>query len=342
MSRNPYTIYITLDNYIQEYKQKIDDCEVYINYKNLADYRKKFILNLISSFRLFYLSKYTYFKAYIYPIIIEYRSIVNETLIVYGDNYSDKSLQTIDKKNTLSDTINTEIDQFIRENSNILNYLYTDIEISIDENVCLECKIENSYNSEFQCIYCGFINDNKRPSVSIYSKCDIIKKTKYVTNEMRFKEMETKLNELQSKYNPIIPNIVYNNINEYINNNKINSCDIDILLIRNILSYTKNELYYKYDRFILNNIKQEIQYKFTKDEETEILKCFKMINNAIDTLKLRMPDFNYIIFNVLKRLNISCKSEHFDLAKTIDKQTRQEYIMRDIMRHLGWKYYPFF
>jgi hypothetical protein len=150
------------------------------------------------------------------------------------------------------------------------------------------------------------------------------------------------LNELQSKYNPTIPNEIYININNYITLNNIDVNSLNILSIRKILNILNYIIYYKYTRIILKNIKNHSDYCFNTEQENAILSEFKIINNSIEKLNINMPDFNYIIWNILKRLKYPCKAEHFDIAKTEDKQKNQELLMRKILKDINWTYYPFF
>jgi len=369
------SLYNSINLFISNYKANLENYEKFIYYDNLVDYKKKYIINVINEFDSFYKTEYIYFNNIISRYITEYNILLKQILKVKYDCYTNKSKEIIINQNIIMNKITKLLNDFIKRNNKLLSiFNIQDIKDKVNNRICDCCEMENSYNEEFECIYCGYITDNTNINIVISKKIiESMKRIKCNNIEIRLKEFTNKLNELQNKYNPIIPNILYEKINQYINNHNILKNDINISLIREILKNINYVSYYKYDKIIIRNIKKyseldkkinplsenhsinsctnkiyEEEYIFTNEQETKILNEFNIFNNELERynnsqeIKIKMPDFNYIIYNILMRLGIKCKTEHFDLAKTLDKQTKQENIMRILLKNINWKFYPFF
>jgi hypothetical protein len=345
-----------IKKYVKKNKILINSYSHYLNNTEIPQFRRHLLERFIFDFNLFYNHEYLPFIYQNTKIINECQEILNIPVISSNSKYTDESMKIVIQKNILLEKIKDIINTFIIQNIKYMSNFYI-IDSSSNLNnqrLCINCKEPDSYNSEGECLFCQHQidemdlvkvavliegeNTNTQSDINILTKSCSDRKTNWLK----------KIDLLQGK---CIPNFADLNIVSEIVKSKAGN-DPNYICIRKILKASGNEKYYKFAYYFIKLITKKTPFCFKNEELMLILKEYDKINNILDELNIKEPDYLFILFQIVRRLNLqNYDGKDYDQIKgdikKIDEQNRLIKIFDKLNKQKLeteplWQYYYFY
>lgn len=234
-------------------------------------------------------------------------------------------------------TISRELNQIIEQNSKEKN---TNKKISnvkyCDNPKCKNCeKIIIYEESIYVCPNCGESESILVTCVTPQQWDEYPKKPSACYK--RVNHCVDKINKVLCRGNIIIPDSVFEKIDEEIERANMNKKTVSVDWIRKVLKRNKLSKYYDYRIYIHCKVTGEEMPVIERKDYEKIIKYFTQINEIYnENYKSRNNFLSYelVIHTILLRMGRNKLSKYFKLLKSDVKQRQQERILNEILQIL--------
>jgi hypothetical protein len=215
--------------------------------------------------------------------------------------------------------------------------------IELKTYICLECGSQQEY----------FFNSSSYKDVN---RINISSKYTY-ERQVHFRDC---INQYQGKQNSTIHDDVYKDIIKELENHQLVNPDISLSKEERYQRVTKEHIllflketghtkHYENVFLIYNNITGK-KLDDISHLEQQLIDDFDVLSALYDkkykvNKKITRKSFinsQYVLFQLLRRHKHPCKSEDFNVLKTLDRKSFHDDICKDLFEELGWNFYPIF
>jgi hypothetical protein len=272
-------------------------------------------------------------------LIIEYYEI--------RDNRNNETKKTKNILDFLGTKKNNESITNIKDNnrSELFNKYWQRVEgirMDIDDGskrikYCKECNFEKIFDysvSAYICQSCGSIEEiilDEDHQIKDYSPYKRIN---------HFREW---LNQFQAKQSPDIPEVIFKDIIDELNKNRI--VDLNILTrkkMKDILKKLGYNSYYEHVHYIINKLSNLPPPKITRDMERIFIKMFNKIESIWQIYKPQgrknFLSYPYVLYKFSELLELDHLLPCFQLHKDHDKLMEDDEIWKKICDALSWEF----
>ena len=216
------------------------------------------------------------------------------------------------------------------------------IRINIDDGskrikYCKECNFEKIFDysvSAYICQVCGIVED---------IILDEDRQIKDYSPYRRINHFREWLNQFQAKQSPDIPEIVFKDIIDELNKNRIT--DLTILnrkKMKQILKKLDYNSYYEHVHYIINKLSNLPPPKITRDMERIFIKMFNKIESIWQIHKpparKNFLSYPYVLYKFSELLELDHLLPCFQLHKDHDKLMEDDEIWSKICQALSWEF----
>lgn len=216
------------------------------------------------------------------------------------------------------------------------------IRINIDDGskrvkYCNECNFEKIFDysvSAYVCQVCGVVEE---------IILDEDRQIKDYSPYKRINHFREWLNQFQAKQSPDIPEIIFKEIIDELNKNRIT--DLKILnrkKMKQILKKLNYNSYYEHVHYIINKLTNLPPPKITRDMERIFIKMFNKIESIWHIYK--PPDrknflsYPYVLYKFCELLELDHLLPCFQLHKDDEKLMEDDELWKKICKHLNWEF----
>jgi ssDNA-binding Zn-finger/Zn-ribbon topoisomerase 1 len=202
---------------------------------------------------------------------------------------------------------------------------------------CNECNFEKILDysvSAYLCPCCGDVED---------IILDEDRQIKDYSPYQRINHFREWLNQFQAKQSPEIPDIVFQDIINELNKNRIvDLSQINKKKMKLILKKLGHNGYYEHVHYIMNKLSNLPPPKITRDMEKIFIKMFKKIE--VPWEKFKQPgrknflSYSYVLYKFCELLELDHLLECFSLHKAPEKLMENDEIWKKICNYLHWEY----
>jgi hypothetical protein len=216
------------------------------------------------------------------------------------------------------------------------------IRINIDDGskrikYCKECNCEKIFDysvSAYVCQICGIVEE---------IILDEDRQIKDYSPYKRINHFREWLNQFQAKQSPDIPEIVFKDIIDELNKNRIT--DLSILnrqKMKQILKKLNYNSYYEHVHYIINKLSNLPPPKITRDMERIFIKMFNKIESIWQIYKpitrKNFLSYPYVLYKFCELLELDHLLHCFQLHKDHDKLMEDDDIWRKICEAFNWEF----
>jgi len=216
------------------------------------------------------------------------------------------------------------------------------IRINIDDGskrikYCKECNCEKIFDysvSAYVCQVCGIVEE---------IILDEDRQIKDYSPYKRINHFREWLNQFQAKQSPDIPEIIFKDIIDELNKNRI--IDLAILnrqKMKQILKKLNYNSYYEHVHYIINKLSNLPPPKITRDMERIFIKMFNKIESIWQIYKpitrKNFLSYPYVLYKFCELLELDHLLHCFQLHKDHDKLMEDDDIWKKICEALNWEF----
>jgi len=202
---------------------------------------------------------------------------------------------------------------------------------------CFECNLEKILDytiSAYLCPCCGDMED---------IILDEDRQIKDYSPYQRINHFREWLNQFQAKQSPEIPDIIFKDIIDEFNKNRITDfTNINKKKMKLILKKLGYNNYYEHVHYIMNKLSNLPPPKITRDMEKIFIKMFKKIEIPWEKFKQQgrknFLSYSYVLYKFCELLELDHLLECFSLHKAPEKLMENDEIWKKICNYLHWEY----
>jgi hypothetical protein len=216
------------------------------------------------------------------------------------------------------------------------------IRINIDDGskrikYCKECNFEKIFDysvSAYICQVCGIVED---------IILDEDRQIKDYSPYRRINHFREWLNQFQAKQSPDIPEIVFKDIIDELNKNRITDLTtLNRKKMKQILKKLDYNSYYEHVHYIINKLSNLPPPKITRDMERIFIKMFNKIESIWQIYKpparKNFLSYPYVLYKFSELLELDHLLPCFQLHKDHDKLMEDDEIWSKICQALSWEF----
>lgn len=216
------------------------------------------------------------------------------------------------------------------------------IRINIDDGskrikYCKECNFEKIFDysvSAYICQVCGLVED---------IILDEDRQIKDYSPYRRINHFREWLNQFQAKQSPDIPEIVFKDIIDELNKNRITDLTtLNRKKMKQILKKLDYNSYYEHVHYIINKLSNLPPPKITRDMERIFIKMFNKIESIWQIYKpparKNFLSYPYVLYKFSELLELDHLLPCFQLHKDHDKLMEDDEIWSKICQALSWEF----
>ena len=214
----------------------------------------------------------------------------------------------------------------------------------INMNNCSNCNIVRIYSEQddcYICTNCGSIEYIMLSNIDQIKNEVNVDKVKFPYKKIN--HFIEKLNQYQSKEKVIIPNNIYDIIQNELKMQRITRDIISPVIIKNILKKNKLHLYYENIQYIYSKITNTKPPLLSKFLEKKMKEMFNQAHKSF--LKYKPPNrnnflnYDYIINKIFRILKRPDHAKNFPMLKSTEKLKIQDDIWQKICKDLNWTFH---
>ena len=216
------------------------------------------------------------------------------------------------------------------------------IRINIDDGskrikYCKDCNFEKIFDysvSAYICQVCGIVED---------IILDEDRQIKDYSPYRRINHFREWLNQFQAKQSPDIPEIVFKDIIDELNKNRITDLTtLNRKKMKQILKKLDYNSYYEHVHYIINKLSNLPPPKITRDMERIFIKMFNKIESIWQIYKpptrKNFLSYPYVLYKFSELLELDHLLPCFQLHKDHDKLMEDDEIWNKICEALSWEF----